>query len=362
MPSVSESKMNLSALQLVDPNINEIVDSATQVALFQYSPQTGQWSKTQVEGALFIYALRNPHQRGLIILNRLSPKNYQEPITTEIEFKLNVPFLIYKNATGSIYGAWFYVKEECQRVGGLCCKLVSYLKKRRRGQQPHPAPSINIHDLQPPTTSPGRDIMSLLAKAGGEKDITPKKPLGTSNRKERSAPVTPGVPVVHRPVPTKALPPSVEQLFQSVQHQPPTSTPQKEENPLDKLLRMGSIQSPEHPLAPPMNNCMAEIISKLNCSAQKVIAEQNNSPPPPAIVADKKVHLITPEMLEESLSSPLPHNGAHPMMNGGDHPTQGRLSKGELKCTLVHLLQHDDDFLSKIHSAYTQSCRRKLVA
>ncbi|OQR68368.1 hypothetical protein BIW11_04574, partial [Tropilaelaps mercedesae] len=130
MPSASETKMNLSALQQVDPEINEIVDSATQVALFEYATQSSQWTKTDIEGALFVYAHRNPSERGLIILNRHSPKNYKEPITADLEFKMNAPFLIYKTLSGQIFGAWFYVPEECTRVGARCCRLVSYLKKR----------------------------------------------------------------------------------------------------------------------------------------------------------------------------------------------------------------------------------------
>jgi len=366
-PSASESKMNLSALQQVDSEINEIVESATQVALFQYSPQSSQWTKTAVEGALFVYAHRNPQQRGIIILNRLSPKNYHEAITAEIEFKINVPFLIYKTPEGSILGAWFYVKEECQRIGQVCTRHVSYLKKRSK-KLSNPQPSI-IQDLAPPTPNGnvnGRDIMSLLQKAHEDKDVkASKKPLGPTNQNRKqerksehgkgAGTPTPGVPVVHKPVPTNTLPPSVEQLFKSV-GQDKQAQPTLQNGGVNHLERLLSscaspptVKAPVVPATPPMNNCMAEILNKLNDSAQKVIAEhrhqqqqQRVSPTSQPSQQEKKLTLITPEMLEESLSQEAPTT----------------MSRGELKSTLVHLLENDDEFLSKIHSAYVQSCGR----
>lgn len=526
MPSASETKMNLSALQQVDPEINEIVDSATQVALFQYSTQTSQWTKTDIEGALFVYAHRNPSERGLIILNRHSPKNYKEPITADIEFKMNQPFLIYKTPSGQIFGAWFYVADECTRVGNRCCRLVSYLKKREKsaggggGQgssdktnsilqglllPPNPGGNVgsnnnekngggnnsynnlnnngnsNNHNSsngkQNGQQAPqGKDIMSLLQRAQIEDKPPAKKPLGqnnNANRKQEGLNGTggqrrmnggqggghyessPGVPVVHKPVPTKALPPSVEQLFKSAgrktqqqqnsqqqqqqnsqqQNQVSSSngnsgattsgvqliqslaqqipqTPQRAEHALDRLLSLaGSSPTSSHigvvaPTAPPMNDCMASILNKLNESAQKVqreqqqlqqhaaggldagrISPQESAPPvsrsnlanalfgalaggavsagtagtPPAggtIGGEKKLTLITPEMLEESLSQ------TGPMTPPQSQPTAtaAALSRTELRGALVHLLENDDDFLTKIHHAYLQGAsRRKLL-
>lgn len=527
MPSATETKMNLSALQQVDPEINEIVDSAAQVALFQYSTQTSQWTKSDIEGALFVYAHRNPSERGLIILNRHSPKNYKEPITADIEFKMNPPFLIYKTPAGQIYGAWFYVPEECTRVGGRCCRLVSYLKKREKnsaGGQASSEKTISILQslLMPPNPagpvgekasnggsnnsnnaknhsnkhnnnssngnssnggssnqqqqhnkqngqSQGKDILSLLQRAVEDKPT--KKPLAQNNnsnhnnsnssssnnnnnsnnssnngngRKQETLNGTsqngghqrrsngqtresgphyessPGVPVVHKPVPTKALPPSVEQLFKSAGRKqaggprqpngaPPSQTngavvatngvqliqslsQRPGENSLDRLLSMagsGSPTSAPHlpvaPAGPPLNDCMATILNKLNESAQKVQREQQQLQAasleaarhsPPAATAgvanvlfgalaggvasqaavEKKLTLITPEMLEESLSQGAPLTPPQVQVAAG---AAAAMSRTELRSALVHLLEHDDDFLTKIHMAYLQGAGRR---
>ena len=445
----------------------------------------------QVEGALYVYAHRNAHQRGLIILNRNSPKNYKEPIRADFELKIKTPLLIYKTTAGHIFGAWFYVEEECTRVGNLCCRLVSYLKKRGKNESGSQQPDNNnqqqqqqqgisiLQNLLPPSALPkvdaqsGANIMSLLKKAeGGSAQVnnhghshsnggsnsngggnhhhhngnigghnhhnqngkSKKQPLTPNNSnhnengsrqqenghyRKATGDSTPGVPVVHKPVPTKSLPSSVEQLFKSAgnpqqekkqqqqkqgsssttlkqqqqqQHYSPMpesttpKTPRGAQNgggggDLERLLgdlTRSSLESPPPSVAlvetkvealTPLNPCMASILSKLSESAQQAQREAEmarNSPTTeealirafkgPALLSngannnglEKKLTLITPEMLEESLSQ------------GPSTPPQ-TLSRYELKSALLHLLDTDDDFLTKIHNAYVQGVsRRKL--
>ena len=43
------------ALQKVDAQIGEILDSATQVALYHWDTTQNKWQKPDVEGTLFVY-------------------------------------------------------------------------------------------------------------------------------------------------------------------------------------------------------------------------------------------------------------------------------------------------------------------
>lgn len=75
-------------------------------------------------------------------MNRLGLNDLVEPINRNLEFQLQDPFLLYKNAQGeeqlfvilkmvfyeisdsfhfsaSIYGIWFYDGDECARIGQL---------------------------------------------------------------------------------------------------------------------------------------------------------------------------------------------------------------------------------------------------
>ncbi len=56
----------------------------------------GEWEKTETEGALFVYERQGDPQYGFLVLNRLSSRNLVEPVTKELNFQLQTPFLLYK--------------------------------------------------------------------------------------------------------------------------------------------------------------------------------------------------------------------------------------------------------------------------
>ncbi|XP_047431009.1 mRNA-decapping enzyme 1B [Mugil cephalus] len=108
--------ISLAALQRQDPYINNIVDVASQVALYTYNNRANEWEKTEVEGTLFIYTRLASPRHGFTIMNRLSMENLTEPITKDLDFQLQDPFLLYRNARLVIHGIWFYDKEDCKRI------------------------------------------------------------------------------------------------------------------------------------------------------------------------------------------------------------------------------------------------------
>ncbi|XP_014675226.1 PREDICTED: mRNA-decapping enzyme 1B-like, partial [Priapulus caudatus] len=113
----AELRMNLAALQRCDPYITEIVDAASQVALYTFNSKSNEWEKTNIEGTLFVYSRSGSPNNGFMIMNRLSVNNMIEPITKDLEFQLQDPFLLYRNAQFAIYGIWFYDNDECARIG-----------------------------------------------------------------------------------------------------------------------------------------------------------------------------------------------------------------------------------------------------
>ncbi|KAM8908633.1 mRNA-decapping enzyme 1B [Spinachia spinachia] len=108
--------ISLAALQRQDPYIDNIVDVASQVALYTYNNRANEWEKTEVEGTLFIYTRLASPRHGFTIMNRLSMENLTEPITKDLDFQLQHPFLLYRNARLVIHGIWFYDKEDCRRI------------------------------------------------------------------------------------------------------------------------------------------------------------------------------------------------------------------------------------------------------
>ena len=81
-----------------------------QVALYKYNGSKGDWEKTDVEGTLFVYQREADPQFGFTIMNRLSMENLVEPVTKDLDFQLQSPFLLYRNHAHEIFGIWFYEK------------------------------------------------------------------------------------------------------------------------------------------------------------------------------------------------------------------------------------------------------------
>ncbi|XP_065259423.1 mRNA-decapping enzyme 1B [Emys orbicularis] len=156
--------ISLAALQRHDPYISSIVDVASQVALYTFGHRANEWEKTDVEGTLFVYTRSASPRHGFTIMNRLSMENRTEPITKDLDFQLQDPFLLYRNARLSIYGIWFYDKEECQRIAELMKNLTQQEQfKARQGAGAGASPMI-----QSSGDSKEVDILRMLTKAKDE--------------------------------------------------------------------------------------------------------------------------------------------------------------------------------------------------
>ncbi|NXC86558.1 DCP1B enzyme, partial [Cercotrichas coryphoeus] len=156
--------ISLAALRQHDPYISGIVDVASQVALYTFGHRASEWEKTDVEGTLFVYTRSASPRHGFTIMNRLSMENRTEPITKDLDFQLQDPFLLYRNARWSIYGIWFYDKEECQRIAELMKNLTQQEQVKAQqgtgsGVSPMIMNSANNKEV---------DILRMLTKAKDE--------------------------------------------------------------------------------------------------------------------------------------------------------------------------------------------------
>ncbi|KAL1275901.1 hypothetical protein QQF64_035524 [Cirrhinus molitorella] len=186
--------MSLSALKRLDPYISSITDLASQVALYTFNNATNEWEKTDVEGTLFVYSRLASPRHGFTILNRLSMDNLTEPITKDLDFQLQHPFLLYRNARLSIYGIWFYDKEDCQRIAELMKNLAGQEQHLQQLQ-----PQMAIGSVSPRSAEQGVDIMQMLTKARDDYDkgkLSEPKEIGSGG-------VIYGNPHLIKPIPLK---------------------------------------------------------------------------------------------------------------------------------------------------------------
>ncbi|KAM5231122.1 mRNA-decapping enzyme 1A isoform 1-T1 [Hipposideros larvatus] len=112
---------------------------------------------------------------GFTIVNRLNMHNLVEPVNKDLEFQLHEPFLLYRNASLSIYSIWFYDKNDCHRIAKLMAQVVE--EETRRSQQA-------ARDKQSPSQANGCndhrpiDILEMLSRA---KDEYERNQMGDSN-------------------------------------------------------------------------------------------------------------------------------------------------------------------------------------
>ncbi|XP_059129942.1 mRNA-decapping enzyme 1A isoform X2 [Peromyscus eremicus] len=193
MESLSRAgqEMSLAALKRHDPYITSIADLTGQVALYTFCPKANQWEKTDIEGTLFVYRRSASPYHGFTIVNRLNMHNLVEPVNKDLEFQLHEPFLLYRNASLSIYSIWFYDKNDCHRIAKLMADVVK--EETRRSQQAaqekqSPSQANGCSDQRP------IDILEMLSRAkdeyersapSGHKHLTVEELFGTSLPKEQ---------------------------------------------------------------------------------------------------------------------------------------------------------------------------------
>lgn len=157
MAELNESKMNFAALKRVDPYAKSLLETAAHVALYNFV--NNEWDKTDIEGALFVYSRSGEPYHNILIMNRLNMKNLVEPITQGLDLQLQDPFLLYRTSQGSIYGIWFYDKEECVKIASTLTKII------KEGSEGKPDKKERM-SMEP--MGKNVDIFSMLTKAQEE--------------------------------------------------------------------------------------------------------------------------------------------------------------------------------------------------
>ncbi|XP_036286756.1 mRNA-decapping enzyme 1A isoform X3 [Pipistrellus kuhlii] len=296
MESLSRAgqEMSLAALKQHDPYITSIADLTGQVALYTFCPKANQWEKTDIEGTLFVYRRSASPYHGFTIVNRLNMHNLVEPVNKDLEFQLHEPFLLYRNASLSIYSIWFYDKNDCHRIAKLMSEVVE--EETRRSQQA-------ARDKQSPSQANGCndhrpiDILEMLSRA---KDEYERNQMGDSN------------------ISSPGLQPSTQLSNLG-------STETLEETP-------SGLQ--DKAVGPPLVPATTAVVSSVLLS--------------PSVFQQTMTRATD---LERKASSPSP-------LTVGTSENQRKpsiiLSKSQLQDTLIHLIKNDSGFLSTLHEVYLQ--------
>nr|XP_047903443.1 mRNA-decapping enzyme 1A isoform X3 [Anser cygnoides] len=371
-------EISLAALQRHDPYITSIADVTGQVALYSFSPKANEWEKTDIEGTLFVYKRSASPYHGFTIVNRLNMHNLVEPVNKDLEFQLHEPFLLYRNASLSIYSIWFYDKNDCHRIAKLMAKVVE--QEAQRSQQVS-------QDRKSPSRTNGCsenrpiDILEMLSKAKDEYERNQISDLSiisssgmqqnTNLLKSGSTEASEQKPSIQVQDQTFQLRPkhlTLEELFG-------TSVPK--EQPAPPSASVGQLATPEsfkesHSKPSTLNN---KIIPSLQVTVQqnkesevfpqtKTLSKTSQVTPPQFVTATTTVTpsiLLSPSVFQQSATKATEvenkANSSSPLTLGTTEiqtipPTV--LSRSQLQEALIHLIKNDSRFLSTIHEVYLQ--------
>lgn len=180
-------RMNLVAIQKVDPYAKEILDSSPHVAYYNF--RDTEWEKTEIEGnaklleianytnlswslcfpgSFFVYSRVAEPFHSIFINNRLNTNSLVEPIIN-LELQEQPPFLLYRNQRSAISGFWFYSMDDCVRIHKLIEKLI---KKNATGK-PADGRNNNHHHQVAKQQTP---LQQLFKNGNGS-----KQPAGNGN-------------------------------------------------------------------------------------------------------------------------------------------------------------------------------------
>ncbi|KAM9227394.1 mRNA-decapping enzyme 1A isoform 2-T2 [Leptosomus discolor] len=379
MESVSREgqEISLAALKQHDPYITSIADVTGQVALYSFSPKANEWEKTDIEGTLFVYKRSASPYHGFTIVNRLNMHNLVEPVNKDLEFQLHEPFLLYRNASLSIYSIWFYDKNDCHRIAKLMAKVVE--QEAQRSQQVS-------QDRKSPSKTNGCsenrpiDILEMLSKAKDEYERNQISDLSITSSSGMQQNANPPKPESTEPLEQKTSLQMQEQPFQSRQKHLTleelfgTSVPKEQPTaPYPNPERMEKLQTDtsareQHSLLLPFSFDQSTTVQQNKESEvfpqPKTLSKASQVAPPQFVTATTAVTpsiLLSPSVFQQSATKATEMenkaNSSSPLTLGATEiqtipPTV--LSRSQLQEALIHLIKNDSRFLSTIHEVYLQ--------
>ncbi|XP_073291878.1 mRNA-decapping enzyme-like protein [Primulina huaijiensis] len=125
----STKMLNLTVLQRIDPFVEEILITAAHVTFYEFNIDTSQWSRKDVEGSLFVVKRNTQPRFQFIVMNRRNTDNLVENLLGDFEYEVQVPYLLYRNASQEVNGIWFYNARECEEVANLFNRILNAYSK-----------------------------------------------------------------------------------------------------------------------------------------------------------------------------------------------------------------------------------------
>ena len=346
----ARKKANLRLLQRTcDKSITEIMATATHVVLYEFAHAS--WSKTEVEGSLFVVSKSSPQTSYMLtIMNRSSTENFTMPITSELNLQHQEPYLICKRIlsdakTGTsksvIEGIWFHHAHERIALTNTMEQIIQSLQPQpfnpplpQQLTQPEQrtqigGPSISLGQAQPGVSLTAHSTTLAATLAAAHHNPLHPAPSVPQPSTAHSASTTLNISSSVSPAPV--IPQILDPLHSAAPAGTSTATPD-ERAQLAALLSQTALLASQPPssttpsMTPP---------PKPTEGKQPILREVSN--PPSSVVNGGSTTVATATGDDTAAPTALPPGVA--------------LDKRSLQLALLSLIQ-DDRFLELLHSQY----------
>ncbi|XGW26444.1 hypothetical protein V3C99_007226 [Haemonchus contortus] len=323
---------NLLSIQRIDPCAVAILDKTTHAAKYNFDVVAKAWTKTNIEGALFIIQRADKPYYSMIIANRQSLDDMVEPVNPLTKMNNEGHYLFFCKPDNQIYGLWFFSTEDCTRMYNLLKKLQEDI---RAGRIPAPPTSDEMSSSNlPESVAPPNESNQLLEL------LKTTQPASSTHQGN------------HRDVSSNARPPS------STQEKPEKEKPKlKEDEEQPKLIsKVGSTVLTSEDL----EKDLIRSAKPKHCQFQEMLT--SGSAASLAALSNRSIHGSDGEAdaneVESIVSSRAPIDDS--IFTVGSGNTTPPLNKLQFAAALIHLMQTDDHFLAQIHQAYVDAINRRI--
>lgn len=330
---MADNSINLRTLKKNDDNIEEILMSVTQVAVYNYDRSSGEWARKEIEGPLFFVRRKGPHEYGFFVINRLNTTNLSQQITADFETYISPPFLMYKSPDNEIYCIWFYDRSKLNLLHNEICKVIEQLKQGNLLMQ------NNLNGNQ--------DLLNILGKLGNA--------VNDGNVSNNGQTEAEGVtPAKHR----KAV--DLDNLFNNTPQQQTPGGDANVSKPLPKANLIGQVNNSisinkddVSKLVPGLNGLnLHKVSSFLKTEKKGSITKKQRPANAETVIPSPPASSTMNNSIITAFSSKLAAAG------NVSKSSPAYLTMEQLKQSLIYLLQNDADFLHIIHSTYVSMIKK----
>lgn len=381
MADAVELQISVNSIKRVDPYVKDILMTATHVALYKFCYSRNEWTRTEIEGALFVYSRNGEPYHSFMVMNRLNTVNQIEPLVKEFDYQTQSPFLLYRNSKNKIYGIWFYNKDECDSITSLLKTLMTSLREQpnektekrenlgilsmlSKAQEDFSKTPVKS-DAQPqfsstPRTAPdvtSQSVMDFFAKASGKTaQKPPAMPTGTGENILQRLMSNPAHSVEHIEKQQRSITPQEQNAVrhklgpQGDRRSVPINFPAAADAKSDSVMNFFRVASPQtqqtaSPLAFLVHSQCAQPEEPPDVSGTSPLAQLLETPQKPA--------LMPPMMFASANKSDS--NYVANSLNTDKFRNLEPLTKNQMLQALNYLLRTDSDFVIKLHEAYVKS-------